>query len=98
MGLSLQKELKLNQGLLFLFEDTVPHSIWMKKMNFSIDVLWLSDTATILYIKEAFSPNSYPEVVSPNVPASMVLELPSGFVRRHQIEIGDQVIFSEKEL
>lgn len=98
MGLSYQKELGFDQGLLFLFEDTIPHGIWMKKMNFPIDVLWLSDTGTILYIKEAFSPDSYPEVVSPKVPASMVLELSSGFVRRHQIGVGDQVIFLEKEL
>lgn len=98
MGLSYQKELAFNQGLLFLFEDTMPHSIWMKRMNFPIDVLWLSDTGTILYVKEAFSPDSYPEIVSPNVPASMVLELSSGFVRRYQIGVGDQVIFLEKEL
>jgi uncharacterized membrane protein (UPF0127 family) len=93
-GLSGQTELKGEQGLLFIFTHVDRHGIWMKDMNFPIDILWLDENKQVISIRESFSPESFPEVAYPSVPASFVLELSSGFAAEHKISIGDELLFS----
>lgn len=90
-GLSNELSLKTNQGLLFIFDINDAHGIWMKDMNFAIDVVWLDQNFKIVSIRERFDPASYPEVAYPSGPAQYVLELSSGFVDLHQIKIGDSL-------
>lgn len=94
-GLSGQKSLDANQGLLFLFKKPDYYGIWMKDMKFPIDVVWLDESGFVVYIKSNFLPSSYPETVKPMSPALSVLEVPAGFVQSHQIHIGDKLIFAQ---
>lgn len=87
-GLSGRPALAENSGLFFIFPYTDTHGIWMKEMNFPIDIIWLDENLKIIAIKENAAPDSYPEVFTPNAPARYVLEVPAGFVQKHQISVG----------
>lgn len=91
-GLSGTPFLPDNVVKLFAFGAAGNHSIWMKDMNYSIDILWVSEAGEIVHIEENASPESYPESFSSPVPAWYVIETNAGFVERHEITLGDQVI------
>lgn len=90
-GLSGIGELPKNHGMLFVFDRDDFYSIWMKDMQFSIDVLWLTESGTVIDIAESLSPSTYPETFAPKEPARYILELPNGFVHAHGINIGSIV-------
>lgn len=99
LGLSGTPALAVDMGKLFVFEELGPHGIWMKDMNYPIDVLWLDASYTIVHIVQRFMPESYENRVveqSP-VPAQYVLEVNAGVVESEGWEVGDQVIL-EKNL
>ncbi len=79
LGLSGRVELPEQYGLLFVFDTNDYHAIWMKDMQFPIDVIWLDEQLRIVDIKKDFTPQSYPEIASPKQPARFVLEVPAGF-------------------
>ncbi len=95
LGLSGEKFLRENQGLLFAFEENSMYGIWMKDMNFAIDVVWFDENLRVVSIRKEFSPSSYPEVAYPTAPAKYVLEVPAGFADTHQIKIGDTLRLQE---
>lgn len=88
-GLGFQEQLKLNRGMLFVFNDAKPHGFWMKDMRFAIDIIWFDEDHRIVYVKEGAEPSSYPEIFTPSVPTPLVLEVPAGFFAYHQLKIGD---------
>jgi len=87
-GLSGRLVLAENSGLFFIFPNSDIHGIWMKDMNFPIDIIWLDENYQIIFIKENAIPESYPEVFTPNTPARYVLEIPAGFVQKNKISVG----------
>jgi hypothetical protein len=89
LGLSFQKNLEDDHGLLFVFKESNQDGIWMKDMNFPIDVIWFDESFRVIFIKNNFQPSSFPEIVYPTTEARYVLEVPSGFALKHQIRIGD---------
>ena len=92
-GLSGRNSLAEGEGMLFIFEEEGVHSIWMKDMLFSIDIIWAASDGTILTIEEFVSPNSYPKSFQASEPrARYVLELPVGFVARIGVAVGDKIV------
>jgi uncharacterized protein len=92
-GLSGWTDLGRDEGMLFVFDAEGKHGLWMKDMLFPIDILWISTAGTVVDILEKVSPSTYPEIFTPSSPARYVLELPAGFVRDHNLSIGDIVRF-----
>ena len=90
-GLSGRTSLEPNTGMLFVFDQLEYPGIWMRDMQFPIDVLWLNADNVIVDIRESLSPDTYPQVFAPRAKAQFVIELPSGFVAQHEIKIGDVV-------
>jgi len=90
-GLSGRNELKENEGMLFVFKSLDISGFWMKDMKFSIDIVWIRENK-IVSIEKNVSPNSFPNVFYPSEPASLVLELPSGFCDAHGVLVGDSLI------
>ena len=88
-GLSGRKSLAENTGMLFEFEQPALHGIWMKDMNFSLDIIWLDSEGKITFIEEAVSPDTYPKVFRPFIPSNYVLETNTGFVEAHSLQPGD---------
>jgi uncharacterized membrane protein (UPF0127 family) len=78
-------------GMLFIFPTPDQYAFWMKEMNFPIDILWVSTENKVVYIKENATPESYPELFSPEEDASVVLEVPSGDAKKYNFSIGQEV-------
>ncbi len=92
-GLSGRDNLKDGEGMLFIYDVPGIYGFWMPNMNFSIDIIWISEDLKIVYVKENATPESYPEVFASGKPAMYVLEVPAFFVRDNGIKIGDVVSF-----
>jgi uncharacterized protein len=92
-GLSGRISLATSTGMLFVFDHSSRWGIWMKDMNFPIDVLWITDNLKVAYAVENMSPASYPKVYVPRVPTRYVLEVPAGTVKNDGISVGQGVVF-----
>ncbi len=91
-GLSGRQDLPRDTGLLFTFDEAGFPGIWMKDMNFSIDILWLDENFKVVDILEEASPASFPEVFIPKEKSKYVLEVNAGFVKEKKIVIGDKLV------
>ncbi len=80
---------------LFVFDTIGEHSIWMKDMNYAIDIIWVDAENKIVDIKKNATPESYPESFSPKTEALYVIETRVGFVDKNKIKIGDTVTLPE---
>jgi uncharacterized membrane protein (UPF0127 family) len=81
---------------LFVFGSAGNHSIWMKDMNYSLDILWLDEEGLVVHIEEDVSPDTFPQSFASPVPAWFVVEANAGFVATNQISLGDDfVVLSE---
>ncbi len=90
-GLSGTKSLPDDQAMLFVFPYSNQWSIWMKDMNYPIDIVWLDARSQVVHTVKNAQPSSYPERFTPGVSARYVIELSSGTVERIGIENGDSV-------
>jgi uncharacterized membrane protein (UPF0127 family) len=90
-GLSDKNYLMSNNGLLFIFDESDFHGIWMKDMKFAIDIIWLDASLQVVHIEKNISPNTYPKTFKPNNKALYVLEVPAGFVAENYIKLRDQM-------
>jgi hypothetical protein len=93
-GLSGRDGLDEGTGMLFDFGEPQQVSIWMKDMRFSIDILWIENGEIVWVVQDAPPPTDGERVASftPAVAATHVLELPAGFVRKHNVEMGDALV------
>jgi uncharacterized membrane protein (UPF0127 family) len=90
-GLSGKSNLHKNEGLFFIFDVSDYHGIWMKDMEFPIDIIWLDANKQVIYFEQNIHPNTYPTVFKPTKKAKYVLEVQSGFIKREGIKVGDQL-------
>lgn len=98
-GLSGTSQLGQDQALLFIYDTDEKWSIWMKDMNYAIDIVWLDKSKKVVYIVKNADPESYPrENFSPNEPARYVVEFAAGTVDKKTINIGDVAKFDETQL
>lgn len=94
-GLSGTSSLPKGEAMLFVFESDGNWSIWMKDMNYPIDIVWLDQRKMVVdYVSNA-APESYPNTsFTPKEKARYVVELPSGTVQDLSIKIGQGVHFA----
>ena len=96
-GLMFRSELAANEGMLFVFNKSGYHSIWMMNMRFSIDIIWLNESKHVVTIKRDAQPCTLScESFRPSEPARYVLEVNSGFASKHAIKNGSAAEFSLK--
>lgn len=89
-GLSGRESLELNKGLLFIFPQEDFHSIWMKDMEFPIDIIWFDSDFKIVDLKMNISPSTYPEIFKPQALSRYVLEVNALEAERAGIKIGSK--------
>ena len=92
LGLSGRASLPATQGMLFIYKDAGFHRIWMRDMNFSIDVLWINSKGVIEHIERSLSPETYPKSFTSANPSHYVLEVNAGAAS--EVEVGGMVYFS----
>ena len=74
---------------LFVFNAEGEHSIWMKDMNYPLDVIWVRKDGKIVYMEKNILPNTYPKSFSSPTPAWYVIEANAGFVATSSLKVGD---------
>ena len=92
-GLSDRREIG-SDGMLFAMPAKTYHSFWMPRMQFDLDILWL-DEEHIMQVMENVpaapadaSAWQIPRYTS-DMPANVVLEIPSGRAKLNNIKAGD---------
>ncbi len=93
-GLQGRESLGPEQGMLFIFKEEGLHRFWMKDMKMSIDMIWLDRFGKVVSIGEDIKPCMADPctVYAPAASSLYVLEVQSGFSRRHGLEAGDTLI------
>jgi len=91
-GLSGRITLEAGQGMLFIFDKPDFYGMWMKDMNFPIDIIWIDEKLKIVDIKTQVSQKSYPEIFRPAQKALYAIEVNASFSELNNIKIGDKVI------
>jgi hypothetical protein len=94
IGLMHRRALGERQGMLFVFEEAATHPIWMKNMEFPLDILWLDGDMRVVHVLRDVPPcRTDPcPIYAPPVEAAYVLELPANFTLRHGIGTGAQLV------
>ncbi|MDB5194296.1 MAG: hypothetical protein JWN50_310 [Parcubacteria group bacterium] len=90
-GLSGRNALAKDSGMLFVFQTPTQPGFWMKDMNFSLDIVWISSEKKIIGVEKSLSPDTYPKTFYPPGDILYVLELPAGYFDAHRFKIGDSV-------
>ncbi len=90
LGLSGRQSLAQDSGMLFVFGEVSKRCMWMKDMNFALDILWLDESGRIVAIEENVTPDTYPNSFCHDN-SKYVVELNTGDVRNYNISIGQIV-------
>lgn len=94
-GLSGTSSLPHDHAMVFVFDENGRHGIWMKDMNYSIDVVWLNESKQVVDFVTNVPPESYPNrTFVPKEDARYILEFNSGTVKAEGIRVGSLAIFS----
>lgn len=93
LGLSGFSALSADEAMLFIFDSSGHHGFWMKDMDFPIDIIWIDEKGVIVSIEVSVSPQTYPAVFTPSVPARYVLETVAGFSEKNNLKVDDLAEF-----
>ena len=91
-GLMYRKELADGHGMLFVFDDEVDHSFWMKNTVIPLDMIFIAADRHIVGIH----PNAIPLNLTPisvGHPSKYVLEVAGGYASRAGISTNNQINF-----
>lgn len=96
-GLSGRDGLNENSGMLFTYAKSGRPSFWMKDMRFALDFVWIKNNQIVELAENVPPPketNNTPTVITPKVDVNSVLELPAGFIEKHNLQLGDSVVLN----
>jgi uncharacterized protein len=97
-GLAGVEKLENNAGMLFAFSQDGAHSMWMKGMDTSIDMVWLNNEGQVVYLASkvpAPTEGQTEFLTYTNIePARYVLELAAGTVESTDIKEGSKLVLS----
>ncbi|MFA6601111.1 MAG: DUF192 domain-containing protein [Candidatus Omnitrophota bacterium] len=98
-GLMFRDGLAEGTGMLFVYERDIRPVMYMKNMRFSLDLIWLDVSKTIVAVKKnvpACAGEPCPRY-DPGRWARYVLEIPAGTVDRLRLKKGTQARFETEE-
>ena len=93
-----QDFLSNDKGMLFVFDEPGTRSMWMKNMQFPLDILWFDENGNVVSIEKNVPPCITPlEVMSCKSVgvsaenAQYVLELTAGYVDKYEVTENSQL-------
>lgn len=92
IGMMFRTSVPENTGMLFLFEDEVQRSFWMKNTHVSLDLVFIRRDGVIVHIHERAEPFSLRPLPSER-PAYAVLEIAGGVAAKLGLTVGDRVVY-----
>lgn len=94
-GLMYRHAMPENQGMLFIFEDVMPRSFYMKNTEFSIDIIYFNAEKEIVSIQKNAKPFDQTSLPS-EAPSQYVLEVIAGLSDKLELEKGDKIEFTKE--
>jgi hypothetical protein len=94
-GLMFREHLAEGDGMLFIFEEVGFYPFWMKNTLIPLDMVWLDADRRVVSIAHSVPPckaDPCPNF-SPTADALYVVEVVSGFAKRHKVREGDVLVF-----
>ena len=95
-GLMFRESLDPGDGMLFVFEEELPHSFFMRNTLIPLDIAWL-DRAQVVVDIQQMEPETE-ELHTPAHPALFALEVPQGWFAEEGIQMGRlaQIVFGRR--
>lgn len=82
------------EGMLFTFSYPVSETFWMNKMLFDLDFIYIQNNKVVYLVEHVKAPinnDGQMEYINSPVLFDAVLEVKSGFIKRHSIRVGDSI-------
>jgi hypothetical protein len=95
-GLSGRDSLSDNTVMLFVFDRPGKYGIWMKDMNFPIDIIWLDEKGKVVTVESNVSPDTFPKTFYPASDSLYTIEAKSGFIDKNRLGVGATVSIIER--
>ena len=96
-GLGGRESISPSEAMLFVFETPARYDIWMKDMNFAIDIIWIND-GKVVQIDEANTEQGVADkslrIYKPESEIDYVLEVAKSYASENDIQLGDEVDLS----
>ena len=91
-GLMFKRNLPKDEGALFIMKENTIQRFWMKNTFIPLDMIFLDINKKIIGFRENAIPHDLTSY-SIDKPSKYVIEVNSGFIDRHNLQIGDNIIF-----
>lgn len=93
-GLMFRESLAKNAGMLFVFEEPIKPSFWMKNILIPLDILFIDENFIIVDFIESMQPCRQEPcgIYSSDKYAKYALEVNAGFVRGKGVNVGNKVV------
>ncbi len=91
-GLMYRRQMDINRGMLFIFDDEKLRSFWMKNTYLPLDILYLNANKVIVKIHENVAILNEQPIPS-EFPARYVVEVNAGYCALNRIAVGDRMTF-----
>lgn len=95
-GLSGIEKINQDEGMLFILDSPSKQGFWMKEMKFPLDIIWLDDNKTVVYVEKNLQPCTsafFCPVFTPSKNAKYVLETRAGFADAHSLNESSAILF-----
>ena len=92
IGLQCKKDLKENEGMLFIWNSEAQRYFWMKNTKFHLDIIFINSDLEIVDIFFDAKPYDLTIVSSPKK-AKYILELKSGILKKLNLNSGDKLLY-----
>lgn len=95
-GLMFREHLDANKGMLFIFDHADMYSFWMKNTKIPLDMLWLDENKTVVFIAKKVQPCTQDPcpVVTPDSAARYILETNAGLAEQFGIQKRTSAVFN----
>lgn len=98
-GLGGRESIASESGMLFTFEKVDKYKFWMKGMKIPLDFIWINNDRVVDLLADVKPPsqNQSDETLplfAPTVVIDKVLEVNAGYIKSHNIRVGDKIEFT----
>lgn len=93
-GLMYRKSMLANRGMLFIFDNEIVRSFWMKNTYISLDIIYVNQNKEVIHIARNTTPKSETNISSIK-PAQYVFEVNAGTADSLGIAEGVHLIWEE---
>ena len=95
-GLGDRASLPANTGMLFVFSQPSAYGIWMKDMQFSIDIISLDENFSVVHVEPNVSSSTYPKVFYSPATTKYIIETNAGWAQKNNVKVGDVIDSAKK--